>query len=84
MAGKYVKCVTRFGMTLCVNAQCICSNFLNAMIETYPEDKIKACSELIDVNCAVYAFNEKGFIKYGKEIRKITEDEMKKFRVLQV
>ncbi len=83
MAEKYVKCDNDTKTSLCMSGRFICGNFLNEVETTYPEDKMKIGGELIEIKCAVYAFEKGCFIKYGyRETRNISENDIKRLKVI--
>lgn len=83
MNGEYVKCGSNLKMSLCMNTECMCKNFVDVMIRTYPEEEARAGTKLVEINCAVYAFTKGGLIKYGyREIRSLTENEIKEFTLI--
>ncbi|MFZ3077593.1 MAG: hypothetical protein WA139_04010 [Candidatus Aenigmatarchaeota archaeon] len=84
MSGKYVNCESETKLFFCMNADCMCRNFIGEMISSHPEDKRKAGAKLTEIDCIVYAFGKEGLTRYGygTKIRNLCEEEIRKMAII--
>ncbi len=70
---EYVNCESIFSNWRCRKKNSICENFIN---------KVASLENFEKIECGVYAFTEKGLIKYESGgIRSLSEEEVKKLEI---
>lgn len=83
MSGKYVNCESKTKLSLCMNTECMCKNFIDEMISAHPEDERKVGARLTEIDCVVYAFAKGGIMKHGfSKIESLKEERIRKMAVI--